>query len=55
MIKKTNLNPSEVADIVVGTVLAPGSDRSIECRMGAFYVGFLGKVFKLFFSLMHRL
>lgn len=55
MIEKTNLNPSEVGDIVVGTVLAPGSDRAIECRMGAFYAGFPGKVFKLFFSSMHRL
>lgn len=40
VIDKTNLNPSEVGDIVVGTVLAPGSDRAIECRMGAFYAGF---------------
>ncbi|KAK9993205.1 hypothetical protein SO802_022908 [Lithocarpus litseifolius] len=40
VIEKTNLNPSEVGDIVVGTVLAPGSDRAIECRMAAFYAGF---------------
>ncbi|PRQ24907.1 putative thiolase [Rosa chinensis] len=40
VIERTNLNPSEVGDIVVGTVLAPGSLRAIECRMAAFYVGF---------------
>ncbi|XP_043720608.1 3-ketoacyl-CoA thiolase 2, peroxisomal [Telopea speciosissima] len=40
LIEKTNLNPSEVGDIVVGTVLAPGSLRAIECRMAAFYAGF---------------
>ncbi|XP_051120765.1 3-ketoacyl CoA thiolase 1, peroxisomal-like [Andrographis paniculata] len=40
LIEKTNLNPAEVGDIVVGTVLAPGSLRAIECRMAAFYAGF---------------
>lgn len=40
VIEKTNLNPAEVGDIVVGTVLAPGSLRAIECRMAAFYAGF---------------
>ncbi|KAJ4728525.1 3-ketoacyl-CoA thiolase 2, peroxisomal [Melia azedarach] len=40
VVEKTNLNPSEVGDIVVGTVLAPGSERAIECRMAAFYAGF---------------
>ncbi|KAE9460790.1 hypothetical protein C3L33_07319, partial [Rhododendron williamsianum] len=40
VIEKTNLNPNEVGDIVVGTVLAPGSERAIECRMAAFYAGF---------------
>lgn len=43
VIERTNLNPSEVGDIVVGTVLAPGSLRAIECRMAAFYAGFPGK------------
>lgn len=42
MIERTNLNPAEVGDIVVGTVLAPGSLRAIECRMAAFYAGFPG-------------
>ncbi|XWS47099.1 hypothetical protein CRYUN_Cryun14cG0124300 [Craigia yunnanensis] len=40
LIDRTKLNPSEVADIVVGTVLAPGSQRGMECRMAAFYAGF---------------
>nr|UOI39549.1 3-ketoacyl-CoA thiolase [Betula platyphylla]UVJ47668.1 3-ketoacyl-CoA thiolase [Betula platyphylla] len=40
LIENTNLNPSEVGDIVVGTVLAPGSLRATECRMAAFYAGF---------------
>ncbi|XP_021896968.1 3-ketoacyl-CoA thiolase 2, peroxisomal [Carica papaya] len=40
VVEKTNLNPSEVGDIVVGTVLAPGSQRASECRMAAFYAGF---------------
>ncbi|KAF2314114.1 hypothetical protein GH714_022346 [Hevea brasiliensis] len=39
VIEKTNLNPSEVGDIV-GTVLAPGSQRASECRMAALYAGF---------------
>lgn len=42
MLEKTNLNPNEVGDIVVGTVLAPGSQRASECRMAAFYAGFPG-------------
>lgn len=44
LIDKTALNPSEVGDIVVGTVLAPGSERAMECRMAAFYAGFPDKV-----------
>ncbi|XP_022930953.1 3-ketoacyl-CoA thiolase 2, peroxisomal-like [Cucurbita moschata] len=40
VIERTNLNPREVGDIVVGTVLAPGSVRASECRMAAFYAGF---------------
>ncbi|MCD7469087.1 3-ketoacyl-CoA thiolase 2, peroxisomal [Datura stramonium] len=40
VIEKTNLNTNEVGDIVVGTVLAPGSIRAMECRMAAFYAGF---------------
>ncbi|XP_024974541.1 3-ketoacyl-CoA thiolase 2, peroxisomal-like [Cynara cardunculus var. scolymus] len=40
VIEKTNVNPREVGDIVVGTVLAPGSQRGIECRMAAIYAGF---------------
>eukprot|EP00262_Sarcandra_glabra_P000582 TRINITY_DN1070_c0_g1_i1.p1 TRINITY_DN1070_c0_g1~~TRINITY_DN1070_c0_g1_i1.p1 ORF type:complete len:465 (+),score=109.39 TRINITY_DN1070_c0_g1_i1:169-1563(+) len=40
LLEKTNLNPNEVGDIVVGTVLAPGSQRASECRMASFYAGF---------------
>ncbi|CAE5956544.1 unnamed protein product [Arabidopsis arenosa] len=40
LIEKTNVNPSEIGDIVVGTVLGPGSQRASECRMAAFYAGF---------------
>ncbi|KAL5562068.1 hypothetical protein UlMin_031815 [Ulmus minor] len=40
VIEKTKISPSEVGDIVVGTVLPPGSIRAIECRMAAFYAGF---------------
>lgn len=42
LIDKTKVDPSEVGDIVVGTVLAPGSQRAIECRMAAFFAGFPG-------------
>jgi len=42
LVDKTKLDPSEVGDIVVGTVLAPGSQRAIECRMAALYAGFPG-------------
>ncbi|KAH9288950.1 hypothetical protein KI387_033067, partial [Taxus chinensis] len=40
VIDKTGVNPNEVGDIVVGTVLAPGSQRARECRMAAFCAGF---------------
>ncbi|PON51429.1 Thiolase [Parasponia andersonii] len=40
LIEKTSLDPNEVGDIVVGTVLPPGSQRGIECRMAAIYAGF---------------
>lgn len=40
VVEKANVNPSEVGDITVGTVLAPGSLRAIECRMAQFYAGF---------------
>lgn len=47
VIEKTNVDPSEVGDIVVGTVLAPGSQRASECRMAAFYAGFPGMCLSL--------
>ncbi|KAI3790716.1 hypothetical protein L2E82_03968 [Cichorium intybus] len=40
LIEKTNINPAEVGDIVVGSVLGPGSQRASECNMAAFYAGF---------------
>ncbi|XP_015950058.2 3-ketoacyl CoA thiolase 1, peroxisomal-like [Arachis duranensis] len=42
VIEKTNVKASEVGDIVVGTVLAPGADKLVECRLAAFYAGFPG-------------
>lgn len=53
MIEKTNVEPSEVGDIVVGTVLGPGSERAIACRMAAFYAGFPGK-FPMLYSIVYR-
>ncbi|XP_073105165.1 3-ketoacyl-CoA thiolase 2, peroxisomal-like [Elaeis guineensis] len=40
LLDKTKLNPSEVGDIGVGTILAPGSQRANECRMAVFYASF---------------
>ncbi|XP_011034453.1 PREDICTED: 3-ketoacyl-CoA thiolase 2, peroxisomal-like [Populus euphratica] len=40
LIEKTNLDAREVGDIVVGSSLAPGSQRASECRMAALYAGF---------------
>ncbi|KAF3658527.1 hypothetical protein FXO38_13169 [Capsicum annuum] len=42
VIEKINLNPDEAGDIVVGTVLTPGSIRAMECRIAAFYASFPG-------------
>lgn len=47
VIEKTKLNPIEVGDIVVGTVLAPGSIRASECRMAAFCAGFPGIIYNI--------
>ncbi|XP_010442338.1 PREDICTED: 3-ketoacyl-CoA thiolase 5, peroxisomal isoform X2 [Camelina sativa] len=40
VVERTSLDPSEVGDIVVGTVLAPGSQRAMECRVAAYFAGF---------------
>ncbi|KAL9406969.1 hypothetical protein Peur_003941 [Populus x canadensis] len=40
LIEKTNLDAREVGDIVVGSSLAPGSQRASECRMAALCAGF---------------
>lgn len=44
VIEKTKLDPSEVGDIVVGTVLGSGSQKATEFRMAAFYAGFPGEI-----------
>ena len=44
------MDPREVGDIVVGSVLAPGSQRASECRMAAFYAGFPGMFLELHLS-----
>jgi acetyl-CoA acetyltransferase len=51
VVEKTGIDPSEVGDIVVGSVLAPGSQRANECRMAAFYAGFPGQR-KIYYSLI---
>ncbi|KAG2654971.1 hypothetical protein PVAP13_1NG557000 [Panicum virgatum] len=40
VLDNTKINPGDIGDIVVGTVLGPGSQRANECRMAAFYAGF---------------
>jgi acetyl-CoA acyltransferase 1 len=40
VVESTGVNPAEVGDIVVGSVLAPGAQRANECRMAAFFAGF---------------
>ncbi|CAH2044703.1 unnamed protein product [Thlaspi arvense] len=42
VVERTSLDPSEVGDIVVGTVIAPGSQRAMECRVAAYFAGFPG-------------
>ncbi|KAB2600467.1 3-ketoacyl-CoA thiolase 2 [Pyrus ussuriensis x Pyrus communis] len=44
VVEKTKVSPREIGDIIVGTVLAPGSQRASECRMAAFYAGILETV-----------
>lgn len=38
-IDRTKIDPAVIGDIVVGTVLGPGSQRANECRIGAFLAG----------------
>ncbi|KAI5083523.1 hypothetical protein GOP47_0003266 [Adiantum capillus-veneris] len=40
VVEKTGINPAEIGDIVVGSVLGPSSQRAAQCRMAAFYAGF---------------
>lgn len=53
VVERTGVDPAEIGDIVVGTVLAPGSQRANECRMAAFYAGFPGTLVKHFSLLWH--
>lgn len=54
--ERTSLDPSEVGDIVVGTVIAPGSQRAMECRVAAYFAGFPGTKSNPFFTLkIHNL
>jgi acetyl-CoA acyltransferase 1 len=39
VLDKTGINPAEIGDIVVGTVLGPGSQRAIECRTASLLAG----------------
>jgi acetyl-CoA acyltransferase 1 len=39
VLERTGVDPAEVGDICVGTVMAPGSWRAMECRMAQFYAG----------------
>lgn len=40
VLQGTGVQPEEIGDIVVGSVLAPSSQRANECRMAALYAGF---------------
>ncbi|GKA75657.1 hypothetical protein Tco_0782035, partial [Tanacetum coccineum] len=41
VIEKTNTNPAtEAEDVVIRSALGPGSQRSSECELAAFYAGF---------------
>mmetsp|Transcript_3403 Transcript_3403/g.8436 ORF Transcript_3403/g.8436 Transcript_3403/m.8436 type:complete len:378 (+) Transcript_3403:342-1475(+) len=40
VLDRTGINPSEVGDIVIGSVLGSGSQRANECRIAMFYAGF---------------
>eukprot|EP00252_Welwitschia_mirabilis_P015615 TRINITY_DN3448_c1_g3_i7.p1 TRINITY_DN3448_c1_g3~~TRINITY_DN3448_c1_g3_i7.p1 ORF type:complete len:122 (-),score=11.53 TRINITY_DN3448_c1_g3_i7:33-398(-) len=42
VIESSGISPQEVRDRVVGTVLAPGSQRAMECLMTMLYASFLG-------------
>ncbi|XP_066319824.1 3-ketoacyl-CoA thiolase 2, peroxisomal-like [Miscanthus floridulus] len=40
VLDNTRINPADIGDIVVGTVLGPSSQRAIECRTAALFAGF---------------
>ncbi|EMS48058.1 3-ketoacyl-CoA thiolase 2, peroxisomal [Triticum urartu] len=39
VLDKTGINPAQIGDVVVGTVLGPGSQRAIECRTASLLAG----------------
>ncbi|KAL3695666.1 hypothetical protein R1sor_009742 [Riccia sorocarpa] len=39
VVESTGINPAEIGDIVIGSVLAPGAQRATECRMASFFAG----------------
>jgi acetyl-CoA acyltransferase 1 len=39
VLKQTGVEPEAIGDLVVGTVLAPGSQRAIECRIAMLLAG----------------
>jgi acetyl-CoA acetyltransferase len=43
VVERTGVDPKDIGDIVVGSVLAPGAQRANECRMAAFFAGFPGR------------
>mmetsp|Transcript_8959 Transcript_8959/g.27161 ORF Transcript_8959/g.27161 Transcript_8959/m.27161 type:complete len:196 (+) Transcript_8959:182-769(+) len=40
VLDKTGVAPSDIGDIVMGSVLGSGSQRANECRIAMFYAGF---------------
>ncbi|PWZ36557.1 3-ketoacyl-CoA thiolase 1, peroxisomal [Zea mays] len=40
VLDNTRINPADIGDIVVGTMLGPSSQRANECRMAALFAGF---------------
>lgn len=43
VVERTGVDPKDIGDIVIGSVLAPGAQRANECRMAAFFAGFPGE------------
>lgn len=39
VLDKTNINPIDIGDIVIGSVLGPSSQRANEARIASFFAG----------------